>query len=313
MTEPNAPAPFEQAFRAWQEQSRLLERIQIGFIVGPPKTGTSWVTSTLHAHPAIVARGEGHLATRLVPAITQAMHAYAAAQGGTRRASDKPPPPWVAPDQRDALLLARQAIDRMLVRYLATSGKSRVACVLDKTPDHARHMDLLGTLYPRARFICVTRDVRDAAVSAWFYRVLLGETAHFRAIDDFAPAYARDVWAPMMALARRSGAALGPTRYLEISYEDYTRDGRAVIASLLRFLALPSDDREVDACLESAAFKRQAGRDAGVEAKSFYRKGVVGDWANHLDATVASRTLDVAHEILARAAAPAPIPTSPAA
>ncbi|MBK7403270.1 MAG: sulfotransferase [Phycisphaerales bacterium] len=297
------PPDVTQAFRAWQEQSRLLERVQIGFIVGPPKTGTSWVTSTLHAHPNAVARGEGHLPTRLIPALGQAMQAYHNAQAGGPRQKDKPPAAWLTPDPSDTLLLARQACDRVFVRYLATlkpGAKERIMALLDKTPDNARHMDLLATIYPWGRFICVTRDVRDTAVSSWFHRKLLGETIPYATIDEFALAFAHDVWAPMMWLARRSARALGPHRYLEVAYEDYKARPAEQVERLLGFLGLPAEPDYVGACVSDADFRRQGGREPGIERASFFRKGAVGDWHNHLSERAAEQTLRHAHEILAQ-------------
>lgn len=292
---------FLDAFRTWQEQSRLLERIQIGFIVGPPKTGTSWVTSTLHAHPNAIARGEGRLPTRLIPSLTQALDSYTTAQLGAKREGSKPPPAWLTPDPADAIMLARQACDRMFMRYIATirpGEKERIVALLDKTPDNARHMDLLATLYPWAKFICVTRDVRDAAVSSWFHRKLLGDTGPFTDIDSFAPAFAHDVWAPMMWLARRSASRLGPERYTEIAYEDYKADPHGQVARLVRFLGLPDDPRLVAECVRTADFAHQSGRAPGVEGRSFYRKGVVGDWKNHLSPQAADDAVRVALGIL---------------
>jgi hypothetical protein len=298
-----ANRPLTDAFRAWQEQSRLLERLQIGFIVGPPKTGTSWVTSTLHAHPNAIARGEGHLPTRLIPALQQALGAYADAQRGVKRDNDKPPAPWLTPDDTDTLLLARQACDRVLMRYIATcppEGKERIVALLDKTPDNARHIPLLATLYPWARFICVTRDVRDAAVSSWFHRSLLGDTGPFTDINEFAPRFAHDVWAPMMWLARHAGAALGPARYTELRYEDYKADPAGAVERLCKFMGLPAEPAHVEACIAEADFKRQSGREPGREEPSFFRKGIVGDWQNHLSETAAAETVRVAADILSR-------------
>ncbi len=299
----NQPPQIVQAFRTWQEQSRLIERLQIGFILGPPKTGTSWVTSTLHAHPNAIARGEGHLPTRLIPALQQAFQTYTNAQIGTKRSSDKPPAAWLTPGDSDFLLLARQACDRMFMRYIATcppDTKQRISAVLDKTPDNARHMDLLATLYPWARFLCVTRDVRDTAVSSWFHRKLLGDTGPFKDINEFAPAFAHDVWAPMMWLARRTGSRLGPNHYTEISYEDYKDNPHTQVERLLRFLNLAADQDHVGTCVAAADFKQQSGRKAGNEDASFFRKGVVGDWRNHLTEAVAAETVRVADEILSR-------------
>ena len=59
------PHPINAAYHDWQSQSRLLERLNVVFVVGPPKSGTTWVQQTLAWHPHAAVEGEGHFATRL--------------------------------------------------------------------------------------------------------------------------------------------------------------------------------------------------------------------------------------------------------
>jgi hypothetical protein len=311
-----ADFPRVRAFREMQEQSRMLEQIQVVFIVGPPKCGTTWVQTTMNGHPEAVAMGEGHLATRLLSRLSEAIRAFNADQGAHAAESRQEASLALQLDDADRYLLVRQAIDRILIHYLraaAHSGKRFIRAVLDKTPDHARHVGALSMLYPWAKFICVTRDVRDAAVSAWHHRELLGINKHATP-DDLAPAFANDVWGPMVRIARHAAAALAPGHYTEIRYEDYKVDAAREVRRLLEFVGLDASEGSVQACVEAGDFKRQTrGREAGVEARSYHRKGVVGDWTNHLSPEVAERTLHIAEEILNRPIAAATMEAKPVA
>ncbi|MFN0133396.1 MAG: sulfotransferase family protein [Phycisphaerales bacterium] len=298
---PVAEAPTVKAFRALQEQSRLIESMQVVFIVGPPKCGTTWVQTSMNGHPNAVAQGEGHMATRLLPKVRAAVEGWNAENAGQAKQSKNKTAAFLQLQEADAFVLARQAMDRVLLRYLAESKKpegTRILAVMDKTPDHARHMGVLAHLYPWAKFVCVTRDVRDAAVSAWHHRNLLG-TNQFAKIEDLAVAFAHDVWAPMLWLARRTGAALGPGRYAEISYEQYKQDPTEQAERLLRFIGLPAEPEHVSACLGAGDFARQTGgRTPGTEARSFHRKGVVGDWRAHFSEEIGDQVVEVAQRVL---------------
>ena len=161
---PLAPTdlPIVQSYRKWQEQSRLLERIQVVFIVGPPRCGTTWIMRTLNSHPQAAAHGESNLAARYFPSMQAAVHQFWA---NADRGAGKE---FIT--DADSFFMMRQSCDRVLLNYAmraAESGKDHLLVIADKSPMHTRHVDVLGRLYPWAKFVCCVRDVRDAAVSAW--------------------------------------------------------------------------------------------------------------------------------------------------
>jgi hypothetical protein len=81
----------------------------------------------------------------------------------------------------------------------------------------------------------------------------------------------------------------------------------AELGRLLSFLGLPSDERVVRGCVERADFRTLAGREPGQEAASYYRKGIVGDWRNHLSHAAAARALEIGEAFLARASDAEPV------
>lgn len=299
-----ADIPDVKAFRAWQDQSRLIEQLQITFVVGPPKCGTTWAMDTLRAHPEAVIGGESHAATKLNQLLIAALRQYMgemnqpAAAPITRDSRN-----WIEPIDEYALL--RQMTDRILLGYLRKhpTANGTVRVLADKTPGHARQIPMLAALYPWAKFVCCVRDVRDAAVSAWHYFTLIGQQQFFggaTTIDKAAEAYAVNHWAELLRHARHAGAQLGPGRYTEFSYESAKADPHQAARALYEFLNLTADEDTVRACVERASFRNKTGgREAGTEDKSFFRKGIVGDWQNHFDDGTASRIVALAEQRLA--------------
>lgn len=71
---------------------------------------------------------------------------------------------------------------------------------------------------------------------------------------------------------------------LQVSYEQLHEAPEACLESAFRFLGVNADASIVQQCIEEASFKKLSGREPGQEEKtSFFRKGIVGDWKNHLD------------------------------
>ncbi|MCC6286122.1 MAG: sulfotransferase [Phycisphaerales bacterium] len=289
-----------ETFARWQAESRLLDRLHLVFVVGPPKCGTTWVQKTLGSHPRCRASGEAHLATRLAPALSQGVRWYTQQQDGQSRQAGHRTSTWITP--LDEACLLRQAMDRVLIGYLRSTPPDKLhglTHLADKTPGHARQVPLLADLYPSARFVCVVRDVRDAAVSAWhhFSRIglnILGPGP----LEAAAEVYARDHWAELLRHCRAAGAALGPARYTEVHYEHYKRDPEGTAGALFAFCGLACDEATVRECVRRNDFQAITGRPAGEEAPDFHRKGIVGDWRNHFSEAAGQHLLDVARERL---------------
>lgn len=284
----SCPHPFTDDTSSLRQcHSRRLETVQIVYIVGPSKCGTSWVQTTLDGHPNAVAWAEGAFASWLGPGLRRAAeafndnHAKAGYRHDFRLSAD------------DVARLTRAAYDLVLAKYLAGAkpGEELLA-VIDKTPTHAFHVRELASVYPTARFILVTRDPRDAAVSWWHFMHFQGKP-RYDTIEACALAYAA-MWGDIVATVR--GAGLGE-RLTEITYESYKADPSSEIRRLLAFIGLPATDDHVNLCLTAGDFSRQTkGRRPGEEARSFHRKGVVGDWNNYLSPEIGERVTRIAAE-----------------
>lgn len=55
----------------WRRSQDAVMRLRTFFIVGCPKSGTTWLMNALAGHPEVVVHGEGRFAWRMFPAIAK--------------------------------------------------------------------------------------------------------------------------------------------------------------------------------------------------------------------------------------------------
>jgi hypothetical protein len=176
------------------------------FIVGVPRSGTTWVENMLLAHPALAGpQVETFLFVSLQPLWNNAALRS-----------------WIA---QDALAVAiRRFVSSLLAAYAPP------ARLVEKTPLHGEHMPLIEAVFPDASFISVHRDGRDVVQS------LLELDA--APTDDVVVAATR--WSE---ITREISATL-PTlrRARDVRYESLLADPVGGVAELLTWLGLPTDD-----------------------------------------------------------------------
>jgi hypothetical protein len=135
------------------------------FIVGPVRSGTSWLQTMLAEHPALASPPETHLfANYLGPldAVWRDDRARVAASLDPKH-------------RRVALGLATVVDDDEFVgmmrsvyasmRHLVLAAKPGASRLLEKTPDHALHIDTIKRVVPGASIVYVVRDPRDTVRS----------------------------------------------------------------------------------------------------------------------------------------------------
>jgi hypothetical protein len=275
---------FHKLHRSWLHQQAMLDTLTKLFIVGCGKSGTTWLVNTLNGHEHVVVRGEGCFAYQLAPAMQQAF-----AHFNKHQTSYKKDPASIL-QNHDMVFLCRTAIDALLAHYVQASQRDLMTLrvIGDKTPQHAVNLELLAQIYPEGKFIHIIRDPRDAAVSGWFHQ---GESSG-KTMDQFAEHFITQVWPLHVGNAKQTGAKLGPASYLELRYEDLHGHEAGHVKTMLEFIGVDAGLGQVQRCVEAGSFKKlSGGRDRGSESRNaFYRKGVIGDWVNHLSPEVAQKS-----------------------
>jgi hypothetical protein len=128
------------------------------------------------------------------------------------------------------------AIAAVFEAYAAERGKARWG---DKTPLYMQYLPLLERLFPRAVYVHLIRDGRDAATS--FLEVPEGiMTAGWGHPRDAAGFAAQ--WATEVRAARGLGARVGAARYLEVRYEALVAAAGEELRRVGAFAGLEYDD-----------------------------------------------------------------------
>jgi hypothetical protein len=250
------------------------QRIRPLFVVGPQRSGTTWVQSLLDAHPEISCRFE----LRLHDGLLQNLHRGIAEYNALIRAQTRSSPAHIPLesrmlDQRQMMLLMRAAF----VAHFYGEATSGLRYIGEKTPENLLGISDIALLFPSARYVAVVRDGRDCAISSWH---------HFRnagspdlPLADFIRRWVPERWAPLaegvqqLLQSHREQTAL-------VRYEDLVSQPKQAMAAVLAALDVDSSPALVDRCVEAAAFETvTGGRKPGQEDPThFYRSGLRGEW-----------------------------------
>jgi hypothetical protein len=290
--------------------------LPVFFIVGFAKSGTSWLTRILNAHPEVLCRGEGiffgrgaDLGERRGLLTPTSLYGALADSEDLRTWVERSI--WTRGDDVDRHLtnLTRISMRYFLAEKLAASGKKIVG---DKTPFVTDDcLEEIKLLFPEAKVIHIIRDGRDIAVSAmhhvWNHSPDAG--GHMKDVKpeelskrdryrEDPAAFIEGVesifdeerlrsgfaegWKRMCARTVEDGPRLLGENYAEVRYEELLDQPAEETGRLLRFLGADDGSETVERCVSSASFERLSkGRKRGEEdSSSFYRKGVAGDWRN---------------------------------
>lgn len=219
------------------------------FVAGLPKSGTSWLESMLASFP-------GYHDVIIPESID-----YERTHGGSHD-YDLP---------RD--MFSRFA-DMLVISKMHVHGSKHNADVLRDA----------GVPY-----LVMYRDLRDVAVSYVFYvrrTPWHPEHPHYKKLspaeglqrfsDTLLPKYVQWV--------RSWHANRDPGKSMELRYEQLLEDPKARMMDVANHFGLTLEPAELDRIVEANSFAKQsAGRESERRGnQSFFRKGVAGDWANHL-------------------------------
>jgi Sulfotransferase family len=197
------------------------------FLVGAPRSGTTWLHQLLAVHPDISTSGESHV-------FCEGFGTLFANHDDTDLHMNLST--WVS--RAELLQLTRTFVDSL---FTTVRDRTRpdATHVLDKTPDHTPHARLLGEVYPDASFVHIIRDGRDMASSA--HALWSGWGAEYRGLG-----HAAGMWAGAVTDIREH---LGGLRYHEVRYEDLVAEPTRHLARVLDAIGLPHDPDLVEAAV----------------------------------------------------------------
>jgi len=200
------------------------------FILSSPRSGSTLLRYVLDTHPEIYAPPELSLGP-----LSHSLATAFAGLNGTRRT-----------DSPEILGLVAGHVRRLMDEYTARRGKS-IWC--EKSPQNVEHLDLLTSLFPDARYLCLYRNHLDTVASCL-------ESSRFVVLPPLVEYFGRnprrllratvDFWidtTTQLLDLERSGRVPA----YRVRYEDLVRQPDKVLAPLFAFLGLAWDAALVDA------------------------------------------------------------------
>jgi hypothetical protein len=252
--------------------------VQVFFVCGAPKSGTTWIQRMLDAHPQVCCSGEGHFIEKFTIPMAEVVRNYNAQMTVVGRNVYEGKPYYPELNQGDFDEIARAFI---LSRLKLRVGDPGVRAIGDKTPRYAVYLRQLSRIFPDARFIEIVRDPRDVAVSRLHHAGRVGVKDALVAGSERRAEQIRVTCEDWVRCVRAVAdfAAQHPQKIVTVRYADALGSPGEVAQRLFGFLGVDTDPARISRVVEATSFAAQTGRPAGTEdVNAFMRKGVAGDW-----------------------------------
>lgn len=223
------------------------------FVAGLPKSGTSWLEQMLASYPGFQ--------TYMPPAAL----AYEARTGGSHDL-DLPPNCF------------SQMSNMLVVTKLHVHGSPHNVALLHEA---------------NLRYVILYRDLRDVAVSYYFYVRRTPWHAEYQQYANLSPErglirFANRLLSAYVAWVQSWHANRDPAQSLIIRYEEMVRDPVKTLTNVAYHLHLDRSADMIQTIVREHDFLRLSnGRRPGEQqTESFFRKGVVGDWKTYFTPVV---------------------------
>lgn len=204
---------------------------QFVFIVGCPRSGTTWLQRLLASHPDVRTGQETHLFNNYVgpPLRSFRRHLELADQHGPS-SRYVGLPGYLTNEEFQAVV--QEFLYGLLGPILRQLGDGGL--YVEKSPSHALWLREIHGLLPEARFVEIVRDPREVVASLLHAHRTWGRW--------WAPGTVRRaavMWAQHVRAVDEASAELGEEQIHRLRYEDLRRDGVAELSRIARFLSLP--------------------------------------------------------------------------
>ncbi|MEO6882857.1 MAG: sulfotransferase [Bacteroidia bacterium] len=204
---------------------------QFVFIIGAPRSGSTWLHHLLAAHSKVAASNEELTIfnSYIIPWIRNFEKEEIASREGNSK-------------QGLPHLWSREKLDEQINNFLENiystfAITSQHEIILDKQPNYSFYVDVIHYYFPEAKFIHIIRDGRDAAYS-WnrvWYKAGFGNPSFYGACTD---------WLKYKNAAHKA-KELYPENYLEVRYENLLKNTSEELMRILDFCGVKAFPEEI--------------------------------------------------------------------
>jgi LPS sulfotransferase NodH len=249
---------------------------QFVFIIGAPRSGTTWLQAMVAAHPSICSTiDELKLFDFFTVPLEEGWQHLLSLEKDTGGGRNGLAAMWT---DREFYEFLSEFVGRVYGQVLAMKPEATI--LLDKAPAYSNYVEHINRLIPQAKFLHIIRDGRDVAASLVAAAQGWGRLWAPKEIEFAASAWKSHVLGAQKA--RQYGE-----RYSEVRYEELLTNGVQVLQRVFEFIGVPIDAENVAAIYKRHQFENMKQDGRGVHnfalPKEFFRKGEAGDWRNSLN------------------------------
>jgi hypothetical protein len=199
------------------------------FIVGCPRSGTTWLQKLVASHPKVRTGEESHFFSQYVGPQVRFWNSHKVDLSPARAKHLVGPAAYFRDEEFQAIL---EGFLRALLKPMVGSLRPDEIFV-EKTPSHALYITEIKQLLPESRIINIVRDPRAVVAS------LLAAARTWGA--DWAPSdpsIAAAIWVQHVEAARAAARKLSNSDFLEVKYEELWKFPSDNLQHIARFLGL---------------------------------------------------------------------------
>jgi hypothetical protein len=245
------------------------------FIVGCPRSGSTWLSSLLGAHPEIAV----HQHTKIFTYLNVLRHwwlikeDFANSGCGTFERSDQMVKKKQILSEEDLFELCRTFANKLFGGTAKTG--SGITTVVDKTPENVHLASFILKTFPDAYFLHIVRDPRSVFSSLRAAGLSWAKYDFPTRADDGAKFWKSEVEAGQKI------QDLTPN-YKQVSYEALMTNGPTELAEVFSFLNLPFRAEFCRQAIESCQIEKLQKQFNNEMPKGFFRQGKHEAWKQEL-------------------------------
>jgi Sulfotransferase family len=263
----------DQPARSSTEATRRVLSKRIVFLVGAPRSGTTWLQLLLSRSPRIATANETNLFLSYTASLFSGWDLH---RNNVRRVGvDK------LMNEEEYIDLVRDFVCNVMVRI--ADRKPEAGIILEKSPGHLLYWRDIVKVFPDAFFLHIVRDPRSVVSSvvaaarngwglSWAPREVLGNC---------------ETWIKYVTAAKRLQQAT--PNFLQVTYEELKQNGPQLLSSIFSWIGIDTTNDECERIVAECDIENlrdnqldKAPWDLSLEPNNFYRNGALDSWRNEL-------------------------------
>jgi len=243
------------------------------FIVGCPRSGTTWLHRLVISHQEICGGPESGFFHQFWSVLSNLNWDVEASRGGWLLAY------W------DRSKLKNKIYELWVETFYDFVEHESSSILCEKTPNHALRISNINDLLPEAKFIHIIRDSRSTVAS-----LLSASRSWGNNWAPSTPKKAAILWYQHVKQARLQSADLAEGAYMEVHYEDLKNNTQVEMARVFDFIGVSCTENQLLAMIQEQDFEKQKAMGGSkfsignikAEPLGFFNKGLTDGWRKDL-------------------------------